>query len=197
MEGSFIDPDLMAWGMIFVAGIALIARISAAYQRRQEAERPAEEYVVRVPRRADRKQPAGMRPAPLINVPFAANAAGADPDDAVRRMARTLLALADKRDPVGAAQARRTAARITTLAASRGIGGEDVERAALAGMLLKLGPGVLPASLQPKPERELSSVLMDTAHLDGPVPAIVRAIREGAPVEPKLEPLVSLVRDAA
>jgi hypothetical protein len=138
-----------------------------------------------------------MGAAPLINVPFAANAAGPDPEDAVRRMARTLLALADKRDPVGAAQARRAAARITTLAASRGIGGEDVERAALAGMLLKLGPGVLPVSLQPKPEREFSSVLMDTARLEGPVPAIVRAIRDGVPVEPKLEPLVNLVREAA
>jgi hypothetical protein len=193
MEGMFIDPDLLTWGVIFVAGVALVARVSAAYRRRQEAERPTEEYVVRVARR----HKPGMGAAPLINVPFAANAAGPDPEDAVRRMARTLLALADKRDPVGAAQARRAAARITTLAASRGIGGEDVERAALAGMLLKLGPGVLPVSLQPKPEREFSSVLMDTARLEGPVPAIVRAIRDGVPVEPKLEALVSLVREAA
>ncbi|MBI1245041.1 MAG: hypothetical protein GC202_08545 [Alphaproteobacteria bacterium] len=170
-------------------------RIRATIDRNRESEQPFEEHVVRVVRRP---RTAGMSPAPLINVPFAAaNAAGPDPEDAVRRLARTLLALADKRDPVGAAQARRAAARITTLAASRGIGGEDVERAALAGMLLKLGPGVLPVGLQPKPERELSSVLMDTARLDGPVPAIVRAIREGAPVEPRLEPLVNLVREAA
>lgn len=197
MDMFHLDMDLIAWGMLVAAGFAVILRLRVVQERRNEAKRPTEEYVVRVARRADKVQPAGMRPAPLINVPFAANAAGFDPEDAVRRMARTLLALADKRDPVGAAQARRTAARITTLAASRGIGGNDVERAALAGMLLKLGPGVLPASLQPKPERELSSVLMDTAHLEGPVPAIVRAIREGTPVEAKLEPLVSLVRDAA
>jgi hypothetical protein len=174
--------------------LAVVLRLRAAYERRQADERPPEEYSVRVTRRA---RPSGMSPAPLVNVPFAANAAGPDPEAAVRSMARTLLALADKRDPVGAAQARRAAARITTLAASRGIGGEDVERAALAGMLLKLGPGVLPAGLQPRPEREFSSVLMDTARLDGPVPAIVRAIREGVPVEPGLEALVSLVRDAA
>lgn len=188
-----LDLDFLAWGMLAAAGIAVVLRLRAAYERRQEAERPAEEYVVRVARR----HKPGMGAAPLINVPFAANAAGPDPEDAVRRMARTLLALADKRDPVGAAQARRAAARITTLAASRGIGGEDVERAALAGMLLKLGPGVLPVSLQPRPERELSSVLMDTARLEGPVPAIVRAIRDGVPVEPRLEALVSLVREAA
>jgi hypothetical protein len=193
MDPMNLDLDFLAWGMLAAAGIAVVLRLRAAYERRQIAERPAEEYVVRVARR----HKPGMGAAPLINVPFAANAAGPDPEDAVRRMARTLLALADKRDPVGAAQARRAAARITTLAASRGIGGEDVERAALAGMLLKLGPGVLPVSLQPKPEREFSSVLMDTARLEGPVPAIVRAIRDGVPVEPKLEPLVSLVREAA
>jgi hypothetical protein len=194
MELSEFDLNLMAWGMVVAAGIALAVRLRAAWERKLEADRPPEEYVVRVSRRA---RPAGLSPAPLVNVPFAANAAGPDPEDAVRRLTRTLLALADKRDPVGAAQARRAAARITTLAASRGIGGEDVERAALAGMLLKLGPGVLPAGLQPRPEKELSSVLMDTARLDGPVPAIVRAIREGSPVEPGLEALVSLVREAA
>ncbi|MBL8806015.1 MAG: hypothetical protein JNN22_04130 [Rhodospirillales bacterium] len=195
MELTEIDLNLLAWGMVVAAGVALAVRLRAAFERKREADQPYEEHVVRVARRP---RPAGMAPGPLVNVPFAAaNAAGPDPEDAVRRLARTLLALADKRDPVGAAQARRAAARITTLAASRGIGGEDVERAALAGMLLKLGPGVLPAGLQPRPERELSSVLMDTARLDGPVPAIVRAIREGAPVEPGLEPLVSLVREAA
>ncbi len=194
MEMSEFDLNLLAWGMVVAAGIALAVRLRAAFDRRREAEAPPEEYVVRVSRRP---RPAGMAPAPLINVPFAANAAGPDPEDAVRRLARTLLALADKRDPVGAAQARRAAARITTLAASRGIGGEDVERAALAGMLLKLGPGVLPAGLQPRPEKEFSSVLMETARLDGPVPAIVRAIREGVPVEPGLVPLVNLVREAA
>ncbi|MBL8833881.1 MAG: hypothetical protein JNL71_15940 [Rhodospirillales bacterium] len=193
MDGTGIDMDFLAWGMLLAAGFAVVLRLRAAYERRQEADRPPEEYALKVARR----HKPGMGPGPLINVPFAANAAGPDPEDAVRRLARTLLALADKRDPVGAAQARRAAARITTMAASRGIGGEDVERAALAGMLLKLGPGVLPASLQARPERELSSVLMETARLEGPVPAIVRAIREGAPVEPALEPLVNLVREVA
>ncbi len=193
MDVTNIDLDFLAWGMLLAAGLAVVLRLRAAYERRLEADRPPEEYVLKVARR----HKPGMGPGPLVNVPFAANAAGADPEDAVRRLARTLLALADKRDPVGAAQARRAAARITTMAASRGIGGDDVERAALAGMLLKLGPGVLPKSLQPRPERELSSVLMETAHLDGPVPAIVRAIRDGVPVEPGLEPLVNLVREVA
>jgi hypothetical protein len=193
MEGPALDLDFLAWGMLVAAGFAVIVRLRAAWERRQEAERPREEYEFRVVRR----HKPGVGNAPLIHVPFAANAAGPDPEDAVRRMARTLLALADRRDPVGAAQARRAAARITTLAASRGIGGEDVERAALAGMLLKLGPGVLPASLQPRPQGELPSVLMETARLEGPVPEIVRAIRDGVPVEPRLAPLVALVREAA
>ena len=190
-----LDPNILTWGLLLVAAVAVFARVRVAFDRTREEKRPFEDVVVRVrPRRAP-AAPAGISPA--MAVPFAANAAGPDPEDAVRRMARTLLALADKRDPVGAAQARRAAARITTLAASRGIGGEDVERAALAGMLLKLGPGVLPASLQPKPERAFSSVLMETAHLEGPVPAIVKAIRDGSPVEKRLEPLVALVREAA
>ena len=182
--------------MLLVAALALAARVRVAFDRREAEKRPFEDVEIRVVRRAKTPAaPAGV--APAMAVRFAANAAGPDPEDAVRRMTRTLLALADKRDPVGAAQARRAAARITTLAASRGIGGEDVERAALAGMLLKLGPGVLPTSLQPKPERALSSVLMDTAHLEGPVPAIVKAIREGGPIDKQLEPLVALVREAA
>lgn len=191
-----LDLDLLTWGMLLVAALALAARVRVAFDRREAEKRPFEDVEIRVVRRAKTPAaPAGV--APAMAVRFAANAAGPDPEDAVRRMTRTLLALADKRDPVGAAQARRAAARITTLAASRGIGGEDVERAALAGMLLKLGPGVLPTSLQPKPERALSSVLMDTAHLEGPVPAIVKAIREGGPIDKQLEPLVALVREAA
>ncbi len=190
-----LDPNILTWGLLLVAAVAVFARVRVAFDRTREEKRPFEDVVVRVRPRRTPAAPAGISPA--MAVPFAANAAGPDPEDAVRRMARTLLALADKRDPVGAAQARRAAARITTLAASRGIGGEDVERAALAGMLLKLGPGVLPASLQPKPERAFSSVLMETAHLEGPVPAIVKAIRDGSPVEKRLEPLVALVREAA
>ena len=191
-----IDLDVLTWGMLLVAAVALAARVRVAFERREAEKRPFDDVAIRVVRRVKTPAPpAGI--APAMAVRFAANAAGPDPEDAVRRMTRTLLALADKRDPVGAAQARRAAARITTLAASRGIGGEDVERAALAGMLLKLGPGVLPASLQPKPERAFSSVLMETAHLEGPVPAIVKAIREGSPVEKRLEPLVALVREAA
>jgi hypothetical protein len=191
-----IDLDLLTWGMLLVAAVALAARVRVAFERREAEKRPFEGVEIRVVRRVKTPAPpAGI--APPMAVRFAANAAGPDPEDAVRRMTRTLLALADKRDPVGAAQARRAAARITTLAASRGIGGEDVERAALAGMLLKLGPGVLPASLQPKPERAFSSVLMETAHLEGPVPAIVKAIREGTAVDKRLEPLVALVREAA
>jgi|GEM_PF-5351505 len=191
-----LDLDLLTWGMLLVAALALAARVRVAFDRREAEKRPFEDVEIRVVRRSKTPAaPAGI--APAMAVRFAANSAGPDPEDAVRRMTRTLLALADKRDPVGAAQARRAAARITTLAASRGIGGEDVERAALAGMLLKLGPGVLPASLQPKPERAFSSVLMETAHLEGPVPAIVKAIREGGPVDKQLEPLVALVREAA
>ena len=191
-----IDLDVLTWGMLLVAAVALAARVRVAFERREAEKRPFDDVAIRVVRRVKTPAPpAGI--APAMAVRFAANAAGPDPEDAVRRMTRTPLALADKRDPVGAAQARRAAARITTLAASRGIGGEDVERAALAGMLLKLGPGVLPASLQPKPERAFSSVLMETAHLEGPVPAIVKAIREGSPVEKRLEPLVALVREAA
>ena len=191
-----IDLDILTWGMLLVAAVALAARVRVAFERREAEKRPFDDVAIRVVRRVKTPvPPAGI--APAMAVRFAANAAGPDPEDAVRRMTRTLLALADKRDPVGAAQARRAAARITTLAASRGIGGEDVERAALAGMLLKLGPGVLPASLQPKPERAFSSVLMETAHLEGPVPAIVKAIREGTAVEKRLEPLVALVREAA
>ncbi|MCA3262285.1 MAG: hypothetical protein ING44_10110 [Telmatospirillum sp.] len=196
MDVVDLDPNILTWGLLLVAAVAVFARVRVAFDRSREEKRPFEDVVVRVVRRVRTPAaPAGISPA--MAVPFAANAAGPDPEDAVRRMARTLLALADKRDPVGAAQARRAAARITTLAASRGIGGEDVERAALAGMLLKLGPGVLPASLQPKPERAFSSVLMETAHLEGPVPAIVKAIRDGSPVEKRLEPLVALVREAA
>jgi hypothetical protein len=191
-----IDLDILTWGMLLVAAVALAARVRVAFERREAEKRPFDDVAIRVVRRVKTPAPpAGI--APAMAVRFAANAAGPDPEDAVRRMTRTLLALADKRDPVGAAQARRAAARITTLAASRGIGGEDVERAALAGMLLKLGPGVLPASLQPKPERAFSSVLMETAHLEGPVPAIVKAIREGTAVDKRLEPLVALVREAA
>ncbi len=191
-----IDLDVLTWGMLLVAAVALAARVRVAFERREAEKRPFDDVAIRVVRRVKTPAPpAGI--APAMAVRFAANAAGPDPEDAVRRMTRTLLALADKRDPVGAAQARRAAARITTLAASRGIGGEDVERAALAGMLLKLGPGVLPASLQPKPERAFSSVLMETAHLEGPVPAIVKAIREGTAVDKRLEPLVALVREAA
>jgi hypothetical protein len=191
-----IDLDLLTWGMLLVAAVALAARVRVAFERREAEKRPFEDVEIRVVRRVKTPAPpAGITPPMAVR--FAANAAGPDPEDAVRRMTRTLLALADKRDPVGAAQARRAAARITTLAASRGIGGEDVERAALAGMLLKLGPGVLPASLQPKPERAFSSVLMETAHLEGPVPAIVKAIREGTAVDKRLEPLVALVREAA
>jgi hypothetical protein len=196
MEPMDIDPNILTWGLLLVAAVAIFARVRVAFDRTREEKRPFEDVVVRVARRSrPHAAPAGI--SPPVAVPFAANAAGPDPEDAVRRMARTLLALADKRDPVGAAQARRAAARITALAASRGIGGDDVERAALAGMLLKLGPGVLPASLQPKRERAFSSVLMETAHLEGPVPAIVKAIREGGPVEKRLEPLVALVREAA
>ncbi len=190
------DSNLLTWGMLLVAALAVAARVRVAFDRRQADARPFEDVAIRVARRPKLPGSASGVGGPVA-VRFAANAAGPDPEDAVRRMTRTLLALADKRDPVGAAQARRAAARITTLAASRGIGGEDVERAALAGMLLKLGPGVLPASLQPKPEREFSSVLMETAHLEGPVPAIVKAIREGGSVDKALEPLVALVREAA
>jgi hypothetical protein len=191
-----IDLDILTWGMLLVAAVALAARVRVAFERREAEKRPFDDVAIRVVRRVKTPAPpAGI--APAMAVRFAANAAGPDPEDAVRRMTRTLLALADKRDPVGAAQARRAAARITTLAASRGIGGEDVERAALAGLLLQRGPGVLPASLQPKPERAFSSVLMETAHLEGPVPAIVKAIREGTAVDKRLEPLVALVREAA
>jgi hypothetical protein len=86
---------------------------------------------------------------------------------------------------------------VTTLAAGHGVTGPDVERAALAAMMLKLGPAALPESLRVAGGADsFSAEMFDHARLEGTIPDLVRAVRDGAAVEPRLEKLVSLVREA-
>jgi hypothetical protein len=41
-----------------------------------------------------------------------------------------------------------------------------------------------------------SAEMLDHARLEGAIPDLVRSVREGAPIEPRLEKLVALVREA-
>lgn len=198
MDGEF-DAPLLLWGLLIVFGLALgqvLRRRMMARIAREAAEEDVEIRVVRRP--PSRPLQAGPKPQPF-SIPFAANASGtvADPDETVRRLARTLMSLAEKRDPRTAALARRAAARVTTLAAAHGVGGPDVERAALAAMMLKLGPAALPESLRVAGSGDsFFTDVLDHARLEGAIPDLVRAVRDGAPVEPRLEKLAALVREA-
>lgn len=198
MSGDF-DAPLLMWGLLIVFGLALGQALRRRMAMRAAREAAVEEVEIRVVRRAPIK-PAQAGPKPLpVPVPFAANASGAapDPDETVRRLARTLMSLAEKRDPRTAALARRAAARVTTLAAAHGVGGPDVERAALAAMMLKLGPAALPESMRVAGGADsFSTDVLDHARLEGTIPDLVRGVRDGAPVEPRLEKLVALVREA-
>ncbi|MCM0019312.1 MAG: hypothetical protein NBV67_04905 [Tagaea sp.] len=198
MSGDF-DTPLLVWGLLIVFGLALGQALRRRMAARAAREATAEEVEIRVVRRHPLKPlQAGPKPQPFA-VPFAANASGAaaDPDDTIRRLARTLMSLAEKRDPRTAALARRAAARVTTLAAGHGVSGPDVERAALAAMMLKLGPAALPESLRVAGSGDsFSTDMLDHARLEGAIPDLVRAVRDGAPVEPRLDKLVALVREA-
>jgi hypothetical protein len=196
------DQPLLIWGLLIVLGLALGQALRVRLMARAEAEAarnaPRTEEIRVVRRQPLRPAVAGPRPQP-VPVPFAANASGAAPDadETVRRLARTLLNIAAKRDPRSAAMARRAAARVTALAAVHGVGGPDVERAATAAMMVKLGPAALPPSLQVEgPSEAFPAQLMDHAHLDGPIPELVRAVRDGAAVPPQLEKHVALIRAA-
>jgi hypothetical protein len=198
MNGEF-DAPLLLWGLLIVFGLALGQALRRRMMSREAAEAAAGDVEIRVVRRtASRPLQAGPKPQPF-SIPFAANASGAapDPDETVRRLARTLMSLAEKRDPRTAALARRAAARVTALAAAHGVGGPDVERAALAAMMLKLGPAALPEPLRAAGEADsFSTEVLDHARLEGAIPDLVRSVRDGAPVEPRFEKLVSLVREA-
>jgi len=195
------DDPLLLWGLLIVLGLAVGQALRLRLMARAEAKAAAESATteeIRIVRRQPlRPAVAGTRPAG--SVPFAANASGAapDPEETVRRLARTLMNLAAKRDPRSAAMARRASARVTALAAAHGIGGPDVERAAMAAMMVKLGPAALPPSMQVDgPVGAFPSEIMDHARLDGPIPALVRAVRDGASVPPHLEKHVALIRAA-
>jgi hypothetical protein len=198
MNGDF-DAPLLVWGLLIVFGLALGQALRRRMMARAAREAAAQEVEIRVIRRSPlRPAQAGPKPMPF-SIPFAANASGAaaDPDETVRRLARTLMSLAEKRDPRTAAFARRAAARVTTLAAGHGVSGPDVERAALAAMMLKLGPAALPESLHVAGGGDsFSTEVLDHARLEGTIPDLVRAVRDGAPVEKRLEKLVALVREA-
>jgi hypothetical protein len=198
MSGDF-DAPLLVWGLLIVFGVALGQVLRRRMAARAARETAAEEVEIRVVRRHPLKPlQAGPKPQPFT-VPFAANASGAaaDPDDTIRRLARTLMSLAEKRDPRTAALARRAAARVTTLAAGHGVTGPDVERAALAAMMLTLGPAALPESMRVAGGADsFSSEVLDHARLEGTIPDLVRAVRDGALVEKRLEKLVALVREA-
>lgn len=199
MHGDF-DAPLLIWGLLIVFGLALGQAFRWRLMARVDAQHPDEETVeIRIVRRPpSRPLQAGPKPQPFA-VPFAANASGAvpDPDETVRRLARTLMSLAEKRDPRSAAWARRAAARVTTLAAAHGVSGPDVERAALAAMMLKLGPAALPESLRVAGGGDsFSSEVLEHARLEGDIPDLVRAVRDGASIAPRLERLVALVREA-
>jgi hypothetical protein len=198
MSGDF-DASLVFWGLLIVFGLALGQALRRRMAARAAREAATEEVEIRVVRRQPiRPVQAGPKLAPFA-VPFAANASGAaaDPDDTIRRLARTLMSLAEKRDPRTAAFARRAAARVTTLAAGHGVSGPDVERAALAAMMLKLGPAALPESLHVAGRGDsFSTEVIDHARLEGTIPDLVRGVRDGAPVEKRLEKLVALVREA-
>jgi len=195
------DDPLLVWGLLIALGLAVGQALRLRLMARAEAKAAAESETEEI--RIVRRQPlrpavAGPRPAGS-GVPFAANASGAapDPEETVRRLARTLMNLAAKRDPRSAAMARRASARVTALAAAHGIGGPDVERAAMAAMLVKLGPAALPPSLQVDgPAGAFPGEIMDHARLDGPIPELVRAVRDGAAVPPHLEKHVALIRAA-
>jgi len=194
------DDPLLLWGLLIVLGLAvgqaLRLRLMARAEAKADAESETEE--IRIVRRQPLR-PAVAGPRTTGSVPFAANASGAapDPEETVRRLARTLMNLATKRDPRSAAMARRASARVTALAAAHGIGGPDVERAAMAAMMVKLGPAALPPSLQVDgPVGAFPSEIMDHARLDGPIPELVRAVRDGASVPPHLEKHVALIRAA-
>jgi hypothetical protein len=198
MNGEF-DAPLLLWGLLIVFGLALGQALRRRTMSREAADAAAEDLEIRIVRRQPvRPAVASVKPMPF-SVPFAANASGTapDPDDTTRRLARTLMSLAEKRDPRTAALARRAAARVTALAAAHGVGGPDVERAALAAMMLKLGPAALPESLRVAGGADsFSAEMLDHARLEGAIPDLVRSVREGAPIEPRLEKLVALVREA-
>lgn len=198
MNGDF-DAPLLIWGLLIVFGLAMGQALRRRMAMRAAREAAEEEVEIRIVRRQPiRPAQAGPKAMPF-SIPFAANASGAaaDPDETVRRLARTLMSLAEKRDPRSAALARRAAARVTTLAAGHGVTGPDVERAALAAMMLKLGPAALPESLRVAGGADsFSAEMFDHARLEGTIPDLVRGVRDGAPVEPRLEKLVSLVRAA-
>lgn len=198
MNGDF-DAPLLVWGLLIVFGLALGQALRRRMAMRAAREAAADEVEIRVVRRSPlRPAQAAVKPMPF-SIPFAANASGAaaDPDETVRRLARTLMSLAEKRDPRTAALARRAAARVTTLAAGHGVTGPDVERAALAAMMLKLGPAALPESLRVAGGADsFSAEMLDHAHLEGTIPDLVRAVRDGAAIDPRLDKLVALVREA-
>ncbi|MBL0931410.1 MAG: hypothetical protein IBJ15_14995 [Alphaproteobacteria bacterium] len=194
------DDPLLLWGLLIVLGLAVGQALRLRLMARAEAKAAAESETeeIRIVRRQPLR-PAVAGPRTTGSVPFAANASGAapDPEETVRRLARTLMNLAAKRDPRSAAMARRASARVTALAAAHGIGGPGVERAAMAAMLVKLGPAALPPSLQVDgPVGAFPGEIMDHARLDGPIPELVRAVRDGASVPPHLEKHVALIRAA-